>query len=264
VINSVNCHKFLNVEEPNDHVCLEHDTNQCRLSGKMSVLTSDEIEEVISDILPGEVVHNENGDIGYRIINQVGAGRCCVVFKAVAIRDGTNVALKCFHRGDEYSGAVEREKLILEKYNGVTDNIVIFHDIIEYRDYTFFVLELLHDNVRQIIYKNDRQGLPPWMVIKLAKDIFSFLAHLHEDGYAHGDLKPHNILWSGQARLFKVIDFGLTYDVHEPELHQVESRGYRSPEAESWNIFKEKQKLKRLRKRKIGPSAEYYVRTETW
>ena len=80
------------------------------------------------------------------------------MFKAAAVRDGTTVALKCFHKGDDYSGAVEREKLILEKYNGVTKNIVMFHGVIEYRDYTFFVLELLHDNVRQIIYKNDRQG----------------------------------------------------------------------------------------------------------
>ena len=36
----------------------------------MSVSTIDDIED-LPDIAPGEVVHNENGDLSYRIISQV-------------------------------------------------------------------------------------------------------------------------------------------------------------------------------------------------
>ena len=37
----------------------------------MSISTLDDLDDDLPDIFPGEVVHNENGDLGFKIINQV-------------------------------------------------------------------------------------------------------------------------------------------------------------------------------------------------
>ena len=169
------------------------------------------------------------------------------MYKAVAVRDGSLVALKCFHAGDNYAGAIQRERFILETLTEPEHNIVSCFAVLEYKDYTFFVLELLQDNVRQIIFKNERRGLSPWLVVKFARDLLVSLNTLHQLGIVHADLKPHNILWSGQDKVFKTIDFGLSFNVDEPDLHQVQSIGYRAPETENWNNFKESKKSKRRR-----------------
>ena len=38
---------------------------------KMSLSTLDDLEDDLPDIFPGEIVHNHNGDISFKIINQV-------------------------------------------------------------------------------------------------------------------------------------------------------------------------------------------------
>ena len=100
----------------------------------------------------------------------------------------------------------------------------------------------------QIIFKNDRQGLSPWAAVKFARDLLASLSVLHADGIVHADLKPANVLWSGQEEVFKCIDFGLSFSVEERDLHQVQSTGYRAPEAARWNDYKENVKMKRKRK----------------
>ena len=44
----------------------------CPQCSKMSLSTLDELEDDLPDIFPGEIVHNDNGDISFKIINQVG------------------------------------------------------------------------------------------------------------------------------------------------------------------------------------------------
>ena len=41
----------------------------------------------------------------------------------------------------------------------------------------------------------------------------------------HADLKPANVLWSSHDGVFKAIDFGLSYNVTEEDVHQVQSEG---------------------------------------
>ena len=92
------------------------------------------------------------------------------------------------------------------------------------------MLELLDLNIRQLISKNNRQGLPAWTCVKFASDILKFLVALHKMGYVHGDLKPGNIMWSGQEGCFKCFDFGLSYRVSDRSKHVIQSPGYRAPE----------------------------------
>ena len=66
------------------------------------------------------------------------------------MRDGTVVALKCFRQGSNYDGAIQRENYILTTFSQAGNNIVTCHATISYRGLTFFVLELLQDNIRQV------------------------------------------------------------------------------------------------------------------
>ena len=90
--------------------------------------------------------------------------------------------------------------------------------------------------------------MSPWAAVKFAKDLLASLSALHKDGIVHADLKPANVLWSGQQGVFKCIDFGLSFSVEEKDLHQIQSTGYRAPEAGRWNDYKENIKSKRKRK----------------
>ena len=188
------------------------------------------------------------------------------MYKAVAVRDDSLVALKCFHPGPGYDGAIDRERTILETFLDTQHNILSCYAVLEFRGYTFFVLELLQDNVRQVtcilvkvktliiismfqlIFKNNRRGLSPWLVVKFARDLLTSLQSLHSLGIVHADLKPANILWSSQDGVFKLIDFGLAFSVEEEDVHQVQSEGYRAPECKTWNKWKEMQSRRRRRK----------------
>ena len=71
---------------------------------------------------------------------------------------------------------------------------------------------------------------------------------LHEKDFVHADLKPANIMWSSYDGRFKLLDFGLTFHSDEDDLHQIQSPGYKAPEAAEWNKFKDEMKKKRKRK----------------
>ncbi len=98
----------------------------------------------------------------------------------------------------------------------------------------------------------------------------SALDALHSNGFAHGDLKPANVMWSASDGCFKLLDFGLAFHKDEEELHQIQTKGYQvgmeksclkvflsvkmysfqqAPEVEKWNQYKDD--LKRGRKRKL-------------
>ena len=42
----------------------------------MSLSTLDELDDDLPDIFPGEIVHNDNGDNSFKIINQVQPEHC--------------------------------------------------------------------------------------------------------------------------------------------------------------------------------------------
>eukprot|EP00096_Caligus_rogercresseyi_P011551 TRINITY_DN4561_c0_g1_i1.p1 TRINITY_DN4561_c0_g1~~TRINITY_DN4561_c0_g1_i1.p1 ORF type:complete len:443 (-),score=116.70 TRINITY_DN4561_c0_g1_i1:64-1392(-) len=202
----------------------------------------------------GEVVASENGDYSFRIRSFLDEGRCCLVYSAESIRDGVRVALKVYRKGSNYEGAFQREMSILERIS--TPSIVQCVGVFFYKGFRIQVLELLESNVRQMIFRNERQGLSPWGTQKFARDVLTALQRLHFNRYAHGDLKPANVMWSAEEGYFKVIDYGLAFHADETELHQIQSSGYRAPECTEWNTYKEILKKRRRRRKVPSPDAE--------
>jgi len=197
---------------------------------------------------PGDIIESPNGDLCVKIIDHIGEGRCCMVYSATTIRDNSKVALKVFKKGPTYDGAVQREQYILDIFNDPKHNIVSMYGQFTYKGLHCQLLELLECNIRSVIFKNERQGLSPWATQKFARDVLIGLKSLHEKDFAHADLKPANIMWSSHDGRFKLLDFGLTFHADEDELHQIQSPGYKAPEAAEWNKYKDDLKKKRKRK----------------
>ena len=130
----------------------------------------------------------------YRVDDQIGEGRCCVVYSAHSIHnDAVQVALKVYRVGQNYDGALQREMYMLELLRDRKHNIgeisirgtgqqwgslkfafaVSCFGTFVHRGLNVQVMELLDSNIRQLIFKNDRSGLSPWVVQKFAKDILA-------------------------------------------------------------------------------------------
>ncbi|TRY62784.1 hypothetical protein TCAL_00388 [Tigriopus californicus] len=213
-------------------------------------MEDDELEDERPVFESGEMIDfSDNGDNSYRIDDLIGEGRCCVVYSAHSVRDNSRVAIKFFKRGSSYEGALQREQYILEMFKDPAHKLVTSFGFHDFKGLHCQVMELLHCNIRQVIFKNDRRGLSPWTLQKFARDILTSLCSLHSSQFVHADLKPANIMWSANEGCFKLLDFGLTFHTSELDLHQIQTKSYQAPEAAKWNAYKDN--LKRQRKRKL-------------
>jgi len=185
-------------------------------------------------ISPGDVVCGQGTN--YKVTRLIGEGQCGVVFSGETINSAEPVALKFFRSGSIFTDAAEREGKILELMNSSSKTAVNFYAATKHKGMICYVFELLDLNIRQLIMKNNRKGLPSWTVWKFGVDVLGCLADLHSLGYVHGDVKPANIMWSGQDGCFKCFDFGLSYHTGDPHIHATQSVGYRAPEVQAWNI----------------------------
>jgi len=196
-------------------------------------------------IKPGDIVQGEHAN--YKVSRLRGEGRCCVVYSGETINSAEPVAIKVFRCGSIYHSAAEREHTILKRLNNTVTTAVTFFEAVSFKGLTCFIFEMLDLNLRQLIMKNCRNGLPAWTVQKFATDVINFLQCLHQIGYVHGDLKPGNIMWSGQEGHFKCFDFGLSFHVNAPHVHTTQSAGYRAPEVVAWNQHLENTQKKSVR-----------------
>lgn len=204
----------------------------------------------------GEIVDVVETGTSYRILRLIGEGRCCVVFSGETVHSGEPVAIKIFRPGTLYQNAAGRELAVLARLKeGSSSNTVTCLAATSFKGHNCFILELLSLNIRQLIAKNNRCGLPLWTVLKFARDVLTCLSRLHQERFVHADLKPANILWSSQDGRFKCLDFGLSFSLDEKDVHEIQTAGYRSPEVAVWNAFKES-KIRGKRKLSIAPEEE--------
>ncbi|XP_069497449.1 serine/threonine-protein kinase Kist [Ambystoma mexicanum] len=99
------------------------------------------------------------------------------------------------------------------------------------------LLELLDISVSELLLHASHQGCSMWTLQHCARDALQALAFIHHEGYVHADLKPRNILWSGEEECFKLIDFGLSFKDGNQDVKYIQTEGYRAPEAELQNLL---------------------------
>jgi tetratricopeptide (TPR) repeat protein len=145
----------------------------------------------------------------YRIVEALGSGGMGDVYVAEDSRLGRRVALKVLPESmaadPERRMRFEREARAVAKLSH--PNIVMLHSVEEADGLHFFTMELVTGKTLSQLL-DDRSGLPPLELGRLATQLVEAVAAAHRAGVTHRDLKPANVMVTEDGRV-KVLDFGL-------------------------------------------------------
>jgi serine/threonine protein kinase/Tfp pilus assembly protein PilF len=144
----------------------------------------------------------------YRIVEKIGSGGMGEVYLAHDEKLGRDVALKVLPAqllaDDSARRLLIREARTASALNH--PNICTIHDVGETDRGNYIVMEYVKG--RPLAEQIGGGGLPAEKVIRYGEQIADGLAHAHEYGVIHRDLKTSNIMITPEGRV-KVLDFGL-------------------------------------------------------
>ena len=144
-----------------------------------------------------------------RIEAVIGRGGMGEVFLGFDEKLERQVALKTIRRGRRPEPVNRkqfiREARILSKLDH--PGICRIHNLIEYTDYDFLVLEYIDGEPLSLLIR--RNALLPEQKLAVARGIARALAAAHQAGVAHRDLKPENVMVTESGQV-KILDFGLS------------------------------------------------------
>ncbi len=148
-------------------------------------------------------------DLGpYRFLRWIGSGGMGEVFEALDQRLDRRVAVKRLHRRTGLKPG-HRQRLRQEARTAASLNhpsLVQIYDILERGDTDFLVLELVEGtSLRQSLTAGP---LPKLDLLRLTRELAEGLAHAHQRGVIHRDLKAENVLLTAGGRS-KITDFGI-------------------------------------------------------
>jgi serine/threonine protein kinase len=182
-----------------------------------------------------------DGEIGrvgqYRVLKLLGAGGMGMVFAAEDVALQRSVALKVMRPeiAADPSGGWQRFLREARAQAALKHpNLVTVYQAFQERDSVFLVMELLageslEERVRRPEFTD------PHEVVRIATEIASGLAALHDSGLIHRDIKPANIWLEAPGDRVKILDLGLVRSVRE-DTHLTEAGmvvgtpAYMSPE----------------------------------
>jgi Tol biopolymer transport system component/predicted Ser/Thr protein kinase len=144
----------------------------------------------------------------YRVLQPLGAGGMGEVYAAQDTRLNRKVALKVLASsiaGDpDRRDRFEREAQAIAALNH--PNIVTIYSVEEDAGVQFLTMELIEGKtLDELIPKG---GMSIEQIFKLATPLADAISAAHQAGITHRDLKPGNIMVTGEGRV-KVLDFGL-------------------------------------------------------
>ena len=144
---------------------------------------------------------------GYTLQDELGRGGMATVYRAQDLRRDRCVALKVLH--PEVAAAVGRERFlreieIIKRLNH--PHILPLLDSGEADALLYYAMPCVEGESLQDRIAREGQ-LPLADVIAIARDVALGLAHAHEHGIVHRDVKPGNILLSGRSAV--IADFGI-------------------------------------------------------
>lgn len=148
----------------------------------------------------------------YRLDGLVGSGGMANVYKAYDEKTGMTVAIKMLkdeHKEDmEFLRRFEREASavislshpnIVQSYDAGTDQNGVSYIVLEYVE-----------GMTLKEYIKVRGCIPPRETVSIACQVLDALNHAHENGIIHRDVKPQNVMISGNS--VKLTDFGIARD----------------------------------------------------
>ncbi|MEM9489405.1 MAG: protein kinase, partial [Myxococcota bacterium] len=141
----------------------------------------------------------------YELIRELGRGGMGVVFLARDNRLARRVAIKFLHS----RSAKECARFLPEARATARcqhENIVVIHDVGEFRGFPYMVLEYLQGQTLHQLMGDAPMAAP--RVLELMIPVARALVRAHEHGIVHRDLKPANIFVTDHGAV-KVLDFGV-------------------------------------------------------
>src|SRR3954451_23202814 len=151
-------------------------------------------------------------DERYKIVDTMASGSMGAVYKAERIPVGKIVAIKFLHASykndSEFQARFERETRVMSKL--AHPNCVSVLDFGVWRNAPYLVMEFV-DGVT-LRARMDKGALRPAQAPAVARQIASGLAHAHEQGVVHRDVKPANMMITddiGAGERIRLLDFGL-------------------------------------------------------
>src|SRR5260221_6864815 len=172
------------------------------LTGSAPPLDSVDSFEDPDDLEPGTRVGP------YVIIASLGHGGMGQVFLGSDPRLRRRGALKCVIPSLDDFG--ERQVRILHEARAAASiihpNVATVHDVVEYDNRAFIVMEYVEGESLASRLKRDR--LPIDRVVAIGRQLASALGAAHAKGVVHRDLKPANIQLTPEGSV-KILDFGI-------------------------------------------------------
>jgi eukaryotic-like serine/threonine-protein kinase len=151
---------------------------------------------------------------GYRLQRRVGGGMAGTVFQALDPRQERTVALKLMRKGEDETpaGVAETSRRFETEIRAL--HALSHPDIVQVLDgglwqgRGWLVMEWLpgHDLSR---YTTAARLLPEAVTLEIGERLARALAHAHERGVVHRDIKPGNVRVHLPAHVVKLADFGL-------------------------------------------------------
>jgi hypothetical protein len=154
---------------------------------------------------------------GFRVLEELGSGSLSSVYKAVEEPLGRTVALKVLKNtiapASPFAAQLEREARVLATLSH--PNIGLLYGFSKDAASMHLVLEFV-DGFSLAAIAKKKPILAPEVVAVIGAAVARGLAHAHERGVVHRDVKPANILVSRRGDV-KVFDFGIAQRAARPE-----------------------------------------------
>ncbi len=151
--------------------------------------------------------------------DRLGEGPSSEVFQAVDTRLGRTVALKILRPHVEFDPqAKERfEREAKHTSNLAHPNIATIYEYGQDKNTSFIAMEHLEGRTLDRVLKDHRLGYEEGM--RIALQVGSAIALVHERGLIHRDLKPANVMVMGDGQV-KLLDFGICRSREESNITQ--------------------------------------------
>ncbi|HEY5959965.1 MAG TPA: serine/threonine-protein kinase, partial [Polyangiaceae bacterium] len=167
---------------------------------------------------------------GYVVLRRIGEGGLGIVYEARHQRLGKRVAIKTLNESMAADPKVW-ERFLREGRAAAKlrhPNVVDVSDVAFEADRPYLVMELLEGEELSALIKRE-SPLSVQRTVDLLIPIVSALAHAHDCGVVHRDLKPQNVFLSRSPAglvIPKVVDFGISKLLNDEPIELTNSRAF--------------------------------------